>query len=691
MWTLFFVAYLLTVVLLYLPGFLVLLATRLPRIEALCLGPLISLSFYGVWCTSLASLGIQASVSTVALPLLLVGAGAWLMSRGVHKDRATGIAPGRRSSWSKMLYGSDWCALVAYVAFGVVAVAIVFVGNLDGPASFLQEYDNGAHLGEARSFLSSGNYSPFSPSPYPQVPADQTMSPFVMGGGFYPALWHALVALVAGTLGAPLTLAVNATNAALVGTVFPVSTFLLLRRLFGAQRHSALWAGAMVTLAFTTFPWDFLSFGPLYPNLLGNVILFLPTVCFMRMFEDGLGAGGRMGWGTLFFVGCVALVLSHSGAVFTMAVLLAPFCVWQGYRLSRAAGRSPAFSCGLACTVALGVAFIWCVCYKLPFLRSVVLFNWPATVSIPQAVADALSLAFFEHTAQPVLAFLVLAGAASLTRKAGARWLVAPFGFSCVSFVVAMSSEGLIKRLLAGFWYTDPHRLAANAALMAIPLAAWGMSVVFEWAARPLERRSLARPAELDPSLRPCSLALVAALSAAIFLPSYELGDHLSVQTSFGSQEERINAQNDTSAPNVLSSDEIAFSQEALLAVPEGSLILNSPNDGSAFLYGLYGANVYYRRFDLPSNERSESADSRLMRESLDKFAMDQSVQDAVERSGATYLLLLDQGEEASDARRHFWSYYPEQWLGFESVSDETPGFTVVLARGDMRLYRIGL
>ena len=64
-------------------------------------------------------------------------------------------------------------------------------------------------------------------------------------------------------------------------------------------------------------------------------------------------------------------------------------------------------------------------------------------------------------------------------------------------------------------------------------------------------------------------------------------------------------------------------------------------------------------------------------------------VQEAVDDIDAEYVLLLDQGENDEEERQRFWSYYPEQWIGIEAISDDTPGFTVVLAEDDMRLYKI--
>ena len=137
-----------------------------------------------------------------------------------------------------------------------------------------------------------------------------------------------------------------------------------------------------------------------------------------------------------------------------------------------------------------------------------------------------------------------------------------------------------------------------------------------------------------------------------------------------------------------MTNQELEFSKKAIATIPEGSLIINEPNDGSGFLYSLFGANLYYRKFDLPSLE-GEREDSQVIRFNLSNYSSDTQVQEAVDNIDAKYVILLDQGENDGEERQRFWSYYPEQWTGIEGISDDTPGFTIILAKDDMRLYKI--
>ena len=256
-----------------------------------------------------------------------------------------------------------------------------------------------------------------------------------------------------------------------------------------------------------------------------------------------------------------------------------------------------------------------------------------------------------------------------------------------VTYILGISSEGVLKHLLGGFWYTDPHRLAANVCFVALPLAVIGAKAVWNWTARVFNVLKERHEAPRRVMARHAATGCFAVALLLIYCPSFEVRGIASVDTSFGHYASMTASENDFDAEYVLSTRELEFSQEALSLIPEGSGIINEPNDGSGLLYALLNANIYYRSFDLPELE-NEKEESVAVRQGLDKVAYDGSIQDAVRKTGAKYLLVLDQGRKP-DETPHFWSYFPEQWKGIEGVDDSTPGFSVVLSRDDMRLYKI--
>ena len=68
-------------------------------------------------------------------------------------------------------------------------------------------------------------------------------------------------------------------------------------------------------------------------------------------------------------------------------------------------------------------------------------------------------------------------------------------------------------------------------------------------------------------------------------------------------------------------------------------------------------------------------------------------VQHDVKEHGIEYVLQLDHGDAykglGEDATYIVLAYNYRGWKGINGVRDDTPGFTVVLSEGDMRLYKI--
>ena len=135
--------------------------------------------------------------------------------------------------------------------------------------------------------------------------------------------------------------------------------------------------------------------------------------------------------------------------------------------------------------------------------------------------------------------------------------------------------------------------------------------------------------------------------------------------------------------------EEMEFIEEVKSIVPADAVVLNEPNDGTTFAYGIDDLNVYYRY--VSSYGGSDESDvSKTVRRSLDVIAFDPSVAEAVEAIGAVYLVTLDL-DGRTDGNHCLFSYEEEDWFGIDRVDDDTAGFEVVLSRGDMRLYRIVL
>lgn len=681
MWLQFSLACVVCLFLLYCPGFLILASSGFAIWKAVALSPAICIAVYSCLAIAYPFLGIDASLASLSAPLIVV-AFVWLIGVLVFRKKRLLY---EESTWRNKPIDSIAIPFL-YAVVGLVVGTYFFVRNLDSAASFYQAFDNVHHLNSIRAFLDSGNYSSFNSTLYVDA-AGSLPSPFLSSTtAFYPSAWHALVAMIVQALGSPITVTINAVNAILLCVVFPLGAYALLDVLFDGKRRCVLF-GAFLAVGFSASVWDFAIFGPLYPMLLSYALVPAVMSCFVRFLSGDVSPRSRLSYGLIFLVGCVGVALSQPAGIFLMGLLLTPYCV---IRVAEFVAERKRDSVGRAAEIvaAMLIAAFWLLCYSLPSFRGLVEFNWAKSTSCFQAVVDVLMLSPTWHPVQLGLALLVIIGVFDLLGDRRRKWLVASYALTCFSYIVCVASEGLLKHILGGFWYTDPHRLAANVAIAALPIAVAGVVRLsaFVQSCIPGLIRIIGVSAEPDKRVS-IGHGLMAVFLLLIYCPSFELKGIMSIDTAFGHYGNTVRAENDFNGAHVLTKDEMTFAREALSMIPEGSGIINAPNDGSGMLYALMDANVLYRSFDLPSieNEREESA---IIRRELNQIETNDAVRSAVEDTGARYLLILDQGMESQETT-HFWSYYPEQWAGIESVADDTPGFSIILARDDMRLYKI--
>lgn len=680
MWAEFFFCFALGAVLLAAPGAVVCRGGRMPWPYALAVAPGCSIALY-----CLAALGF----SLVKVPLsgvLLLGAVMILAAicygtlRFLARRGLLGIGACSAASLSP---SAGW-ELGLYAVLGVLATILILVKPLSDPAMPTQAWDNVFHFGAVRAFLDSKDWSFLDVSQY-KAPVDLSADPFP-GGGFYPAGWHVVTALMTDIAGVPVVVAANAVNALFAGTVFPAGMFALMRVLFPG-RDSAVALGAMSSLCFVAYPWALYTSWQLFPN--GAATAVMPSLAFLFLAaadrQDDLH---RRQLGMPFALCLVAVGVLQPNAAFSAAVFLAPYCVWFVVRRAgnlplggamRAAARSLA---GIAAIAV--IAGIWLALYGAPFLRSVVTYHWASYATVGEAAYNALTLSLAFNPPQTLLAFFVLIGAVCALRRARTAWLVASYTFAFVVFVVATATDGDLKQVLAGFWYTDPCRVGALLAFAAMPLAALGLSCCFHcltfWVkgkARPVVRMA-------------CGIALgVGCFCGSYFIPEEQgEGDWRHDETPFEYLEKQnapVDSLEEAETKRPYGEEKADFAEE-VKSIVGNAVIVNQPYDGSLYLYGVDGLHLLYRYMS-GYGEEGEVAASRLIREHLDQYATDPLVQEAIRQTHARYVLQLSANGQG--VGRFSWAYDPEHWVGISSIGPNTPGFTLVLARGNMRLYRI--
>lgn len=687
MWGLFFATAALVAVSLYLPGYLALRGFGMARVLAFSFAPLLGVAAYVILGLVYARLGIWSCWATQVVPLVLVGVVLLAIARKVRpgvgwvvfglSDHGA-VRPGSRISF-------DAACLAGYVLFGVTFAGVLFVWYLGSPDNYAQQYDNVSHLGTIQSFVNSGIWSPFASSSYSSA-ADAAINP-LPGGGFYPTAWYSIAAMAVTSTGVSSAMAENVANFIFVALVLPSSVFAFVRVVLDA-RKSVVPFGAVCMLPFAGFPWMLIHFGPLYPNLSAFCMVPAAAAVFILVFQAGCTKWQRIGLACLFVVALVSLALAQPNAVFTLAVLLAPFCIWQASRIPLLGGKGGQQKAIMR--IAFGgaafalIVMIWLLLYKAPFLQSVVQHTWPPCSTVGEAFFDVLLLGFRAEGTQVMLAVLVVVGAIYTVVDRRYLWLSVSYAFACAIYCINACSGGLLKHLFAGFWYTDPWRCGAVASLVGIFMATLGLWAVWQAAKKGLSHLR----GKSESGVPAMSLAVVTScvvLSGTVF-PGIAAPGSQSGAVAFWSVLGGLCGGAESAA--VYDEAEQAFVQKVEQTVSADDLIINVPDDGSAFAFAADGLRTYFRytrEYDVPR----ETEESALIRTRLCDIASDESVRAAVSDIGARYVLQLDQGQPGIPREYLFTYENGEKWQGIDAIRDETPGFEVVLADGDMRLYRI--
>lgn len=691
MWDLFFLAVFVGFLFIYIPGFAVLRAFGISRIACLACAPIVTIVAYSLLPILYEKINVSCSWAALVGPTLAVGLLLHLAFRLAARRCAadSGSGCGRKNAGVQEPL-RDWLCFGLYALVGVVVTSCVFMGTFENAGSYVQEFDNVHHLNSIRAFVDSGIWSSLSSTLYP-VNITDFPAPF-SSGAFYPSAWHCVAALMVNALGVPIAVGANAANFLFVAVVFPTGMFLLLSKLFPENR-AAVFFGAFVALAFATFPWKLLAWGPLYPNLAAFSLLPAALSLFISASDAELDRRKRFFAGALFFAALVAFAFTQPNAAFTAGVVLLPLCIQLVARFAGATsfpkGVSRAVRVAVACGLFVAaVAAAWVVLYRAPFMGGVTSYSWPAFADFSQAIANVLFVGSKETLPQTALGVVVLIGFIGALARKECRWIACSYVVLCVLYVTTASFDGPLKQLLTGFWYTDALRLAANMAIVAVPLAALGLYGVYA-ALRRLLKAAFGRMERHRPAAYAVACVVAIGFAAVNFYPFYPPDEDGSATSAFGAEKNFLHMAYGLGGVKMYGPEEMEFIEEVKSIVPADAVVLNEPNDGTTFAYGIDDLNVYYRY--VSSYGGSDESDvSKTVRRSLDVIAFDPSVAKAVEAIGAEYLVKLDL-DGRTDGNHFLFSYEEEDWFGIDRVDDDTAGFEVVLSRGDMRLYRIVL
>lgn len=671
MWLSYLLAIAVCAAMLYAPGYLLARAFPFSRFASVAIAPAFSMLLFTV--LGIAAYGIVNPCHPWALfaAALAICAALFAVRRACGRKAEDLLVP--------RIPARDQRRLAAlYVVLALAIFLVVYVLGMGDPYSFSRNDDSTVHLSLTRGFLDTGTFSTLHASSFLNQGSE---------GGFYPAAWHVLCALVASCFGNSVTLAFNAAITVFLVLVFPLGMLALFEKLFRGDRN-VLIAGSLLTLAFCGFPWGFIVWGQLLPNL--AAFIFVPV--FVTVFAgipDARRVLDRAKLMVALALGFAAIALCQPNGVFTLGILI----VFYGIsRLFYEPGSPTASVSAKRVLCALGVIAIaclaWVAMYRMPFMQAVVNTTWSASLSPFQALVSGPFFMFsVRQGVQPLMTLFTIVGIVSAIRSNRRYlWMVLAYLAMLALHIMGTATDGPIKQLLIGFWYTDYNRTGAMCALFAIPVASIGLARVAAW------MKSLAQKKLPGKSTTwyAAAVSLVVAVAFALlqFTPIH-VGYHgRQVYLSLSAIAHEIHSRYSWS--NTLTSEEDAFIRKAMeQCIPEGALVINLPNDGTCWSYGVEGINTFYRRCSATGG-RDDGAEAKLIRTELDEVSTNEEVRQTLENLDARYLLILDDASSDNPTKTS-QRYKAEDWVGIESITPDTPGFQLLLSEGDMRLYQIEL
>jgi len=326
---------------------------------------------------------------------------------------------------------------------------------------------------------------------------------------------------------------------------------------------------------------------------------------------------------------------------------------------------------------------IWVALLDSAIFSTVTSFLWEWTIPATNALESTFLFGYTYGQPQWLFAIIVYIGFFYCLRSKQTKWVSLAFVLFSVIFFINASGDPLLKKIFAGYWYTDPERTAACAAIAAIPCASVGLHQIIV-----LMQRVFARFATRFTRISipvTASVIALAALLAFVQICYSPQQPFSSDASSMGFRTYDLNTKSILQNRTYFTDQEKNFVEEAKSTIPEDATVLNLPYDGSVLAFSVNDMQNLYYKTTAGANESSES---ELIRTNLYNIATNDDVHQAVKSINAQYVMLLDRGDESQFNSIVWGTPGDPDWQGF-SITEDTEGFELILEQDDLRLYKI--
>ncbi|UNK47466.1 DUF6541 family protein [Arthrobacter sulfonylureivorans] len=655
----------------YVPGYLGLRGLRLPSLPAAVLAPAAGAAFAAAGTMFCLISGLQWNGISAAIVAALCIAVCVLLGRLIAAPSDPPNSP--ISRFFKLLVAGSLVAAATIIG----AVQVGSMGELDRVA---QAWDPTYHVNVLQWIKDNGQASPWSIWP-------------IFGGAppsFYPSGWHAMVALVPGSVVVSGNLSVL-----IIGClVWPTSMCLLSRALF--PNKPVVWiATPIVAASLLAFPFVQMGRSGQWPNSFATALL--PAILALgiemqfrsrvRWTADAVLPGRHMTHRTIAdrrgtIARLVSLMIVTAGAVWIHPSALFALLALGGLYMVR---FSVLWCRGIWLRNQMQGVLLTSSLIAASVMTAIVLVNsdiLAGVIGYPRrAIAgweDALTWVVFDLPRPPdhedatadsygiVVGVLMIIGTALALLMPRARPAVGGMAISVLLFVFAAGPEGPF-RWLSGIWYKDPPRLAPLVLIFGCVFAAFALESVLHRilrSFRPIRRR--------ERLLQPMTAAVCIGVLAITFVASSSFRYEFRV-TAAGAPY--------STTPGASGRGLVGAEQEFIKSfgplLPEGAIVIGDPFNGLPYIYSLTGHQVVYFQMVMTSG----SADKHYLRHHFHDINKDPKVCDALNRLGATHLY-DDQLIRAHQSNGSL------KWPGFKDI-DFSHGFRQISSQGSTALYEI--
>ncbi|MFI6024956.1 DUF6541 family protein [Amycolatopsis magusensis] len=555
---------------LWLPGLAVAAALRRTGWAVLGAAPALTFGLAGLAGPVFGLLGVPWRPWTCLIFLAVVVATAAVARRWLPGD--TNAEP---ETWRRAGFAAIGAAVLVAAAVGAVVLAL----GMRGMDAVSQIWDMSFHGNAIRRITDSGDPDPAGLGAI----ADRQGEP----GFFYPNGFHLIGSLVHSITGQPPPTVLNGLVIAVATLLVPLATAGFAAGL--GLRVGAVAAAVVVSTTFSNLPYLLWSYGGLYPYALALCLVGPALALAVRWLKDG-----DPGVLPMAVLAALGVLVAHPSAAVVLAVFGILVLLLRDFPLRW--GR-------------LGLLTGFTVLVLLPLLGGLLSVTprvaafqpfWAASSDAGTAVLRVFTLVGVvpqpgeaAPPAQWVLAVLVFGGLLLMLRVPAWRWAPAAVLVFAALYVLSVTSDHPVARVLVAPWWNDSFRLVAVLPLVGALAAGYLLDEV---------RRRVG-------DWRAAVLLLAGYLGAT--------GGYVVANS------ERVR---EVYRPGPVTADVAAGLRRLTELVPPGTGVMNDNGDGSTWSYGLVGRQTVVPYF----GNYPPGSDRAVLLEKFDEVATDPRVRELV-------------------------------------------------------------